>query len=865
MSRAVISPKKSIEFYDDHLRAEDVRRSLGQRYFQGILNVNPRKNVEAYVRCEGFTIDFRIDDEKMRNRSLHGDIVIVELLPEASWVPWSNMLQAKLGLSEKSGSSEDLSRDTAPYDNSGTQKLWAPNQDLIESFRIKTQPNGFAAGCRHNIEQRSLSIKLQPRARVVMILEARHTKRQVGTLHLHTQYTNALHDGEKLAVTERGAFFTSYDSRFPKMFVPRSALPEHFLNDPYNGLKCVYSANIASWPTRSRMPLVEEITSLGPCGDIETETEALLIQHGCNHPSYTEDVLEPLREILHGFGVHVGSNDSADIHTGSNSWRIPEEEIARRRDLRSCRIFTIDPPNAKDLDDALHIKALPDGTYEIGIHIADVSFFLPAGTALDAEVQRRATSVYLVQKVIPMLPSLLCEDICSLNPDVDRLAFSCIFRMNADGSLVPNSMPWFGKTVIRSCAKLDYLTAQRMIDSEIPNVPDIGDNPDAFLDALPEKVWEFHRRPTGGQAAWAVAQDVVTMHKLAMQRRQERYKCGALTIVNKKLMFSLDEKGVPKDTATYLILESNQMVEEYMLLANYLVAAELIAHFGENAFIRMCGDPDISGIAALRNVFSMLEQELDASSAKAVQDCLNRVSMAANPLALQIISHMLIGPMSEAQYRIAGIDPDQWRHYSLSIPYYTHFTSPIRRYADVVVHRQLEMIVRAREAGCVDLLQTTVSGGAIERLLVTADRCNEMRRSSKAAQERSDRVHFALYLLDKTCETTGYVVGIGEKSFSVYVPEFGVNERIFVDSMTGVESTWTSLTQTLQLCRTAEPSLNDKVVQNRRNACAQIFAGTMTLNLLVAVRVCLFTSRVPFNVHLEVLGPDESAPKFATV
>ncbi len=148
---------------------------------------------------------------------------------------------------------------------------------------------------------------------------------------------------------------------------------------------------------------------------------------------------------------------------------------------------------------------------------------------------------------------------------------------------------------------------------------------------------------------------------------------------------------------------------------------------------------------------------------------------------------------------------------------------------------------------------------------MTADRCNEMRRSSKAAQERSDRVHFALYLLDKTCETTGYVVGIGEKSFGVYVPEFGVNERIFVDSMTGVESTWTSLKQTLQLCRTTEPSLNDKVVQNRCNACAQGFAGTMTLKLLVTVRVCLFTSNVPFNVHLEVLGPDESAPKFATV
>jgi len=271
--------------------------------------------------------------------------------------------------------------------------------------------------------------------------------------------------------------------------------------------------------------------------------------------------------------------------------------ISNRRDLRGYRIFTIDPPSAKDLDDALHITALEDGTFEIGVHIADVSFFVKEGSALDAEAKQRATSVYLVQKVIPMLPPVLCEQLCSLNPNVDRLAFSCIWRMNADGTLCEGHQPWFGRTVIRSCAKLDYPTAQRMVDGLIPNEPSSGisaevvagtsglvdseQNEDRFLDEMSEDIWERSRRPllqvqqppvagpaSGGKPqlwkmhkAWEISRDVCLMHKIAMSRREMRLCNGALVLHRKKLTFQLNSFGNPVSVGCYQIRQSNQLVE----------------------------------------------------------------------------------------------------------------------------------------------------------------------------------------------------------------------------------------------------------------------------------------------------------------
>lgn len=219
---------------------------------------------------------------------------------------------------------------------------------------------------------------------------------------------------------------------------------------------------------------------VGEAGAIHAETRALLGQHGVDHGDFPRSVLQGLQAFLpkdtEG-GVDVGT------HVRGSRWNIPDEEIAKRRDLRKERIFSIDPTGARDLDDALSVTPLADGTMEIGVHIADVTYFIRPNSDLDREARRRATTVYLVQQAIPMLPPLLCEELCSLNPEVDRLAYSCIWRMNVDGTLV-DEPAWFGRTVIRSCCKLDYQTAQHMIDGSI--------FPESASSAPPE-LWDLNR------------------------------------------------------------------------------------------------------------------------------------------------------------------------------------------------------------------------------------------------------------------------------------------------------------------------------------------------------------------------------------
>ena len=224
-----------------------------------------------------------------------------------------------------------------------------------------------------------------------------------------------------------------------------------------------------------------------------------------------------------------------------------------RRDYRNRRIFTIDPTTAKDLDDALHIDDLGNGQVEIGVHIADVSFFVQPNSLIDREAQRRCTTVYLVDRTIPMLPRPLCEIACSLNENVERLAFSCVWRMNLDGTVADPSDIWYGRSVIKSCARLDYATAQNIIDDKVAT----GEvEPD-------EELWPKARQPTGGHTIGKVAADVRLMNKVAQARRRLRFQHGAIALTKVKLIFQLDGDGeTPMLCQPYAIRDSNRLVEE---------------------------------------------------------------------------------------------------------------------------------------------------------------------------------------------------------------------------------------------------------------------------------------------------------------
>ena len=778
--------------YEPYLEYAEVQKGLvAGEIFQGLLRVNPKRRKVAYVTCLGIKIDVFIENEELRNRAIHGDTVAVALLPQSEWLPVPQKTQhveaadltvgaggAAWTEATAKGSPDANADDDNDDDRDHVQKLWQPRAELLSrKGAAEESASAGSTGVTHPVDVLAQQAGLQPKGKVVYVLQADHAVLHVGAIEANC----ALHPGRPFPESEHFVKFKPADARYPHCILPRMQLPAAYREDPYTQQRHIFLAEIvAPWAETSKMPHVTNVRSVGETGSIQAETEALLVQNGLNHGYFTDEQLHPLHELLAQVGAGVGADAAAGPGAGGTvPWAIPEDEIARRRDLRGYRIFTIDPPNAKDLDDALHITPLADGaTYEIGVHIADVSYFLPEvphrnpyplmsdqhtthnhaptpppplrpaldtgvkGTDLDAEALHRATSVYLVQKVIPMLPPILCEQLCSLNPNVDRLAFSCIWKMRADGTLV-DEPPFFGRTVIRSCAKLDYPTAQRMVDGLIPSEPSAGADEDAFLQTLPEDVWEARRRPAGHKA-WECARDVWRMHGVAMARRKLRLDHGALVLTKPKTTFTLDAHGNPAGVATYTVRDSNKLVEEYMLLANYLVAQELLLRNGKCAFLRNHPPPKISGLEDLKALAERIGVEIDITSAKALQHSLkNMQATSTNPVVTQAVTALLLHPMNLAKYLAVGDSgPQAWCHYALSIPYYTHFTSPIRRYADVVVHRLLDLALRDPNAAAT---QGEDSARA-QVLAAVATQCNEMRVAAKAAQERSDRVFLAVYL-----------------------------------------------------------------------------------------------------------------------
>lgn len=599
---------------------------------------------------------------------------------------------------------------------------------------------------------------LQPRARVVGIAHAAHPRIAVGLLRPADENASML-----VPIPERQAYvrLVPLDPKLPCVVIPRHQADPAFLACPRNFQQKLFEASIDRWGHQARFPMGNLCAAIGEAGEIATETRALLAQHCINDLPFSTEVMDVLRAYESATPMHAPGGEVTP-------WRIPDAEYARRRDMRGTRIFTVDPWNAKDLDDALHITPLGDDVFEIGVHIADVSFFVKPGNALDTEASRRATSVYLVQRVIPMLPPLLCEQLCSLNPGVDRLAFSVIWRMRGNGELCEGDA-WFGRTVIRSCAKMDYGTAQRCIDETI--TPAHVTDPSTLSDEL----WAHARRPVG-HSCMDVWTDLHMMSRIAMGRRAKRFAAGALALHKVKLAFDMDASGNPIGVKSYPIRDSNRMVEEYMLLANFLVAQKLLMSVGDRAVLRchppIMADKTTAVLATARDI----GLTFDTSTAGGIHNSL-QAAYAVDPVAARVLEYLVTKPMKPAQYFAAGRQaPETWGHYALAIYCYTHFTSPIRRYADVLVHRLL--------AEALD--EPDVYGHnappAVDDLAAQADICNERKIASKAAQERSDRVYLCIYLRDHACPAEAIVCDVGGPSFfTLLLTQWDLEKRVYLD------------------------------------------------------------------------------------
>lgn len=407
------------------------------------------------------------------------------------------------------------------------------------------------------------------------------------------------------------------------------------LNGAEEGDKVV--VELISWKNPSRNPEGRVVKVLGKPGDHNVEMHAIMEEFGLPY-EFPEEVLLEAEKI---------------------SKEISPEEIARRRDFRDILTITIDPEDAKDFDDALSYRELENGLVEVGVHIADVSHYLTTGTALETDAYERATSVYLVDRVVPMLPEVLSNELCSLRPGEEKLCFSAVFTMDKEGEI---SSQWFGRTIIHSDRRFTYEEAQAIIET--------------------------------GEGDHAPA--VLALHQIALSLRKKRMSRGGIDFDTEEVKFRLDEKGVPVYVYTKVMKDSNRLIEDFMLLANRKVA-EFIGKVEEGkpkTFVYRVHDlPAEDRLANLRQFVSRFGYQLPKNSTQPLSMLRGLLDMSKDKPEEEIIKQMAIRSMAKAEYSTHNIG-----HFGLSFPHYTHFTSPIRRYPDVMVHRLLARYLQGGES-----------------------------------------------------------------------------------------------------------------------------------------------------------------------
>jgi exosome complex exonuclease DIS3/RRP44 len=376
---------------------------------------------------------------------------------------------------------------------------------------------------------------------------------------------------------------------------------------------------------------------IGVEGKIRTETDMILHEYNVDTRPFSQKVLDCLPKE-------------------GKAWRASPEEMAKRMDLRHLDVCSVDPIGCKDIDDALHCITLSNGNYEVGVHIADVSHFVKAGTEIDKEAARRCTTVYMVDRRTDMLPGLLTETLCSLISDVDRMAFSVIWEINSSTFEVVATK--FGKSCIKSRASLNYYKAQEMIDDKSDKTP--------------------------------LTQSLRGLLTIARVLRDRRVANGALTLASPELKFKLDnESQNPTDVSEYLHVDTHFMIEEFMLLANVAVAERLAAYYPSFAILRRHPKPKVKELQDLVDQLTARGFEVSTESSKALADSLDR-AVSDDPFFNKLVRILATRCMNQAVYFcMSTVDNAEIGHYGLAMPKYTHFTSPIRRYADVLVHRLL--------------------------------------------------------------------------------------------------------------------------------------------------------------------------------
>ncbi|PNI74275.1 DIS3L isoform 2 [Pan troglodytes] len=685
--------------YPEHLPLEVLEAGIKSgRYIQGILNVNKhRAQIEAFVRLQGasskdsdLVSDILIHGMKARNRSIHGDVVVVELLPKNEW----------------------KGRTVALCENDCDDKA---------SGESPSEP--------------------MPTGRVVGILQ-KNWRDYVVTFPSKEEVQSQGKNAQKILVTP-------WDYRIPKIRI--STQQAETLQD----FRVV--VRIDSWESTSVYPNGHFVRVLGRIGDLEGEIATILVENSISVIPFSEAQMCEM-----------------PVNTPESPWKVSPEEEQKRKDLRKSHlVFSIDPKGCEDVDDTLSVRTLNNGNLELGVHIADVTHFVAPNSYIDIEARTRATTYYLADRRYDMLPSVLSADLCSLLGGVDRYAVSIMWEL--DKASYEIKKVWYGRTIIRSAYKLFYEAAQELLDGNLSVVDDIPE----FKD-LDEK----SRQAKLEELVWAIGK----LTDIARHVRAKRDGCGALELEGAEVRVQLDDKKNIHDLIPKQPLEVHETVAECMILANHWVAKKIWESFPHQALLRQHPPPHQEFFSELRECAKAKGFFIDTRSNKTLADSLDNANDPHDPIVNRLLRSMATQAMSNALYFSTGsCAEEEFHHYGLALDKYTHFTSPIRRYSDIVVHRLLMAAISKDKK--MEIKGNLFSNKDLEEL---CRHINNRNRAAQHSQKQSTELFQCMYFKDKDpateerCISDGVIYSIRTNGVLLFIPRFGIKGAAYLKNKDGL-------------------------------------------------------------------------------
>ncbi|KAF8461916.1 hypothetical protein BDZ91DRAFT_829160 [Kalaharituber pfeilii] len=693
----------------------------------GILRVNKKNRSDAYVTTQDGLLDadIFICGSKDRNRALEGDLVAVELLDVDEVWGQKREKEEKKKRKDNSSSGVTTSAGAAGTGEEGQSLL------LVEEEEINDEQKPLYAGHIVAVIERVAGQMFSGTLGLLRPSSQATKEKQEAERQAREGTSGRQHQPERAQEKPKIVWFKPTDKRVPLIAIPTEQAPRDFVENHQSYANRIFVACIKRWPITSLHPFGTLVEQLGEMGDIKIETDALLRDNNFGPDEFVEAVIK---------------------NVGFENWSLESEgeaALQTRKDFRGEQTFTITSPGQSASDIAYHVKTARDGVIEIGVHVADVAHFIKANSLVDREAKKRGSGVNLINRSVPLLPPKLAEDLLALKTNEDRFCVSVVFLVEKESGKVLEDQTWVGRSIVKSVSEVTHASINKTV----------GKSEGVELEA------EF-------------SETIETLYDITQKFRRQRLNITGENNMPLRLLQQLDDEALPVVENIFHSTYSQGVVEELAIKTNSFIAQKLFAAMPDKALLRRHAPPIQRRIDVLADRMRRLGFPIDIIDGATLQNSLLNIESDTVRRGIQTL---IIKAMQRGKYYVTGKLPESMhKNYIHNLPLYTHFTNPTRRYADIIVHRQLEDVL---------------SNGAIEftedadSLTKTAEQCNVKKDSAKNAQEQSIHLQLCRKVDERRTVLGGeliceaIVINVYESAFDVLIPEYGFEKRVHCDQL----------------------------------------------------------------------------------